>query len=479
MPQILLLFALLTCATCDILTKISSSSISQPDNVLFASSNVWYKTTSNTLINLLNATTNIPPTLLPYTIELLETTNNRIVLFGEFANTTAPIYWTDGVKFMETVDISKHTGYTIHSTHHLSVDNNDYLMITLWDKFATLRYTPVCICLQTKIMYELPFLSPLQSHTFASTTAKKFYISMNNINTTIIEFDPVTKDSVILDEFTKIDGSMFSLNNSIIYQNGPNVTQYNVITRQRTTMIIEEMIFSILETPSLENPNMFVMSTTGNTLFCKGIITACTSASFYTEAITNLPLDNGIAYIPKDSNKLLYYASETREALILYGNLKMDKIYDESKVVYEFLSYHEHSDCIIFVGAEKKGVETVSVNLFKFNMKTEMVDLVTSLCYDQDCTFTKPPYHFNNDGTITIIKTENSLFLLYELEIEEPQVPTQPPIDNPGNIAAIVLGVLVGLVVLAFIVFMTVVAINRYKNAIPNTPQQYELVDEL
>jgi hypothetical protein len=479
MPQILLLFALLTCATCDILTKISSSPISQPDNVLFASSNVWYKTTSNTLINLSNATTNIPPALLPYTIKILETTNNRIALFGEFANTTAPVYWTDGIKTIETVDISKYIGYTILAAHHLSVDNKDYIMITLWDKFATLSYASVCIGLQSKTMYELPFPSTLQSHTFASTASKKYYISMNNINTTIVEFDPITNDCITLDEFRKTDGSMFSLNNSIIYQNGPNVTQYNVLTRQRTTTIIEEMIFSILETPSLENPNMFVISTTANTLFCKGVITACTSASFYTEALTNLPLDNGIAYIAKESNKLLYYASETREALILYGNLKMDKIYDESKVVYEFLSYHEHSDCIIFVGAEKKGVETVSINLFKFNMKTEMVGMVTSLCYDQDCTFTKPPYYFNSDGTITIIKTENNLFQLYELEIEEPQVPTQPPIDNPGNIAAIVLGVLVGLVVLAFIVFMTVVAINRYKNAIPNTPQRYELVDEL
>jgi hypothetical protein len=488
-----LLLALVACVACDTLTRISTQPILDLQNMCYTDYAMWYRSTTNDTIRLSKASMHAIPTptpLLPYKTQFIDTENSRVIIYAQFESATVPFYWVYGAQLIKPFYVLQNrTTDTLEDIYHVSANSTNYVITLLKEKNKTV-YSLLCTCLETNVSVTIA-RSREEPSIYAHDS--KFYIISNRdyqrVNSTVYfeSYDPLTNTFITLDSYEVSLGTphpkLRYAYGALFYQpSETNFRRYAITSNTSTDLVTNgTSLISISMARSISHPSQYIISDLDYTWTCQGAMDTCVFHPFYTyyQQLTYLPEEDKIAYIPSrtSNNKLLSFQVDTKRNDILYGNVRMDRTKTETSIVFMALQYHIKSNNILFIGHEFDVHGTYNVNLFKFDVQTELVTVITNLCYSDSgsCDATDKYLNIGIDGTVFVIKQVNETFHAFELKLEDPEVPTREPDENPTYVATIVVGSLFGVVIVAFVTFMGIIAIQRYRNALPKRVK-YELV---
>ncbi len=479
MPQTLLLLLLLPFISCDTLTKIISPPILQFLPILYARDlDVWYRSTSNHLIRLTSPyQIPIPYSFLHFDTIFRQTTSNRVITYAYLSPADTPFYWTDGRKFLQVFyPATNSTGYNTQLILPVTSNNTDYVLSVFQQNFD---YKLFCTQLQTNTTVALSVSSTRIPKVIPYNGG--YYLSLVQIGLhTIVWYDPALKKIEVIDEWDEvIPIKLYLAYDKLLYEHQSTIRQYDIPTNI-TTFSNDSYLQSVDLIPSPKSPQQYMILGLDDALICQGDINKCDKHSIATLIFTFIPDANKIVYVPRlYPYKLQSYQIDTRQSDLLYSNLRMHQVRNDSAVSFNNFKYHQKSNNVLFIGLETILPQfTYGLSLFKFDMKTEMLSLVTNLCTSVEgaCPI-DIDYVLRNDDSVVFPIVANGTSAFYILKLETPVVPTREPEEHPGpNVAGIVVGVVFGLLITFFVVFMVVVAIRRYRKAQAYASQPYERV---
>jgi hypothetical protein len=166
--------------------------------------------------------------------------------------------------------------------------------------------------------------------------------------------------------------------------------------------------------------------------------------------------------------KMLSVSLTTGHKQTLCTNLRVqsEKGY---QVAFMKLQYHEPSNSILFVGVDFSMFSS-SIDLFRLDLKTRIITLVTRLCQEK-CILSEYSLFVKNE-TITVIKVVDSQYHLFELTLGEVSDPKMRN-GNKIKIWIVFLGGVFGILTSVLIVVFVLI---RWLKRRTSEDQSYEMV---
>ncbi len=162
--QYLTLCALLLCvlsvAHCENITKLTTHAIRHPNEVLYATTEVWYRSAKNEAVRLSHPDQRLPlpEPLLSFETMFLELSNNRVLMYAVGSNTSTPFYVTDGVSITQYYARSPGVPNTLKKMEYTISHGNDYVIGVFENQVqGYLNYTAICTSLNTSNSVILPY----------------------------------------------------------------------------------------------------------------------------------------------------------------------------------------------------------------------------------------------------------------------------------------------------------------------------------
>ncbi len=470
MPQIVLLLIALTYVAGDTLTQLSKHQVLHPNRVIFTTTDVWYRSTSNETVRFHKSTTQTsktPPMLLPYETSFLETTNSRVVMFAQDAPASTPFYWTDGVQIIKQLSIPAVYNKTSFTSMYHIASNNQSFALTVLQRVPLLRYDVVCTCLETGVTRNVTeHLDRLPS--IENYGNVLYMIVINNGKGSLLRYSPHNNILEILDDWSETHpDALYSIHNTIMYQRGDTkkVRIFDIATSRVTDLVINATVRSIAPIGSETHKNQYIISTDDIrlSLICIDIAT-CRKVQIGTHstALAYIPTEDTIVFTQLPFiDRIMYYNVAKDQLGTLYFNLLAEK----SHTIFSF-HYDSVSHQVLFI--TKVGDHKSVMQLYRYDVASTSFAFVTTLF---NRTGDNINLQLDVQNGIRFTKEIGRSFHVFKLEVGSASIIPRIP-KNSVRIGVIIVG---GAVVVSFAIIIGLFIMKKNKNMKPSA-QPYELV---
>ncbi len=480
MPQIAPVLALLTFVVCDTLVKLSSQPIEQVDMLIHTASSVYYRTHGNNFVRRrthgISEMAEIPEPLHKYSTRFIEIANDTVIIYGLNSPASLPIYWLNDIEIKEFNFYKNYSMFRIYDMKFIESNNANYVLslLTSFEDKAYTEYALISSCLDTGESYHVVSgvsVYPTVNVHFNGVVSMMYTTLDQGI---VFTFDPSTKIITNIDTWlNESPRSPLATSRSLIYQYAyKTVKRYDVITNVTEMLEVNATMSSLKMLASTEHSERYMLGSLSTlSLICEGSLKHCTSVDYGSWTTHNVYLQNKdlLVYIPNDfMTKMLSVSLTTGHKQTLCTNLRVqsEKGY---QVAFMKLQYHEPSNSILFVGVDFSMFSS-SIDLFRLDLKTRIITLVTRLCQEK-CILSEYSLFVKNE-TITVIKVVDSQYHLFELTLGEVSDPKMRN-GNKIKIWIVFLGGVFGILTSVLIVVFVLI---RWLKRRTSEDQSYEMV---
>jgi hypothetical protein len=445
---LVLLLSVLSFSTSDTLTKLTRQPIQTSEEffptvspeVLFTATEVWYRSTTNETIRLSHPEQPLllPAPLLPYRTEFVELSNNRVLLYAGKSTTSIPFYVTDGVTTTQYSHLQIPGQSTLRLMQYVSSHGNDYV-ISVFASGSQTRYTYVayCTCLNSQTSVALGYGSHL-----VTPAADAFYMLARG---RLLRYDPYLNTTTNYDSFSGTVLSLSLVGNYLIFQSNTNtILKHDTVTGLSVKLKSEfrsSYVNYAVPLPSTSDPKRFGIVASFNLILCPGESTECTVPLNPVYEFSQLPPDNIALIANGNLTRLISYSLPTDQVEELYHHLEMPKKSASNSNNFRYIEYDNVSDSVVMIGTEMYPFEfqnhCASMQLLRVDLKTKTLYNSTEMCVES-CYHHETLLQVRN-GSIWVIKKNNGEQHLYQVNVENPPVPTpaptpqttKPPVPSP------------------------------------------------